>query len=126
MKNRIAILCILLLLVSLALSQSFAQSNSQGGSDSSPCPVIYGRKDDGFPETLKLRGTIEEVSMTDSYCGVIAWAGTLKIKLENKIESYNPEYVYVLVPCFMDERGKRKYLMKCVDITVTKQYAKDK
>ena len=64
--------------------------------------------------------------MTDTSCGIIAWAGTLKIKLENKIDGYNPEYVYVLVPCFMDERGQRKYLKKCVDVTVTKQYAKGK
>ena len=126
MKNRITLPCILLLLAPLMSSLSLAQSSSQGSSDSSPYPVIYGQKDDGFPEKLKVRGTIEEVSMAGSDCGGIAWAGTLKVKLEGKMEGYGSESVYVLVPCFSDGRGEREYLKKCVDITVTKQYAKGK
>src|SRR5690242_9590459 len=81
---------------------NWKENKSSRLSDSSPISFAYGRKGDGFPDDLNIRGTITELTFAQAYCGGIAFAGTLKIKLLNKIEGYPPENVFVVVTCFLD------------------------
>lgn len=85
-------------------------------------PIFYGKKDDGFPDVILIDGTIVEASLNSRMCGTMAFAGTMKIRLDKKIEGYNNDFVYVLVTCFFDEEGKERYLNKCVKFKVNKLY----
>jgi hypothetical protein len=59
---------------------------------SSPLSVVFGKTNDGLPETMKVRGKISEISFSRA-CGVGFWSGTLKLKLLDKIAGYPHEYL---------------------------------
>jgi hypothetical protein len=81
-------------------------------------PVVYGKKNDGLPRRMRVRGVIEEVSFVPFSCGVMCWSGTAKVKLLKKGKGYEPEYAYIAVLCFL---GKQEdYLHKLVDVRVSK------
>ena len=83
-------------------------------------PIVYGKDGDGYPNTLEVHGLITEVSLTSSFCGLVRHAGTLKLKLQDKVKGYRQDYVYVAVPCFYDLEGEKKFLNKSICISVTK------
>ena len=100
------------------------KNRSSASSDSSPIPLVHGRKNDGLPDNLRVRGTITGLSFARAYCGDIAWAGTLKIKLFNRIDGYPREDVFVVVTCFLDPGNENKYLNKVVSLDLAKLYGK--
>jgi hypothetical protein len=124
------LLSILLMLVSVLMPQVLGQQKNDPGSDnvtearvSSPVSVIFGHKRDGFPETLKVRGVISEMSFSRG-CGVVLWSGTLKIKLIDRIEGYPYEHVFVVVNCLEDSQNEKRYLNKVVEMEASKLYPK--
>lgn len=124
------LLPILLTLTCLPLSNAFARQkferkvkNVTESEVSSPVPVIFGKKSDGLPETMKVRGRISEVSFSRA-CGVILWSGTLKVKLLDKTEGYPYEYAFIVVNCLEDSQNEAKYLDKVVEMNVSKLYPK--
>jgi hypothetical protein len=124
------LLSILLILTFSPLSYVFAQQkvdrkieNVTESEVSSPIPVVFGKKNDGWPEKMKVRGIISEISFSVG-CGVILWSGTLKIELLDRIEGYPYEYVFVVVNCLEDSQNEAKYLNKVVEMDVSKLYPK--
>ena len=85
-------------------------------------PLIYGKKNDGLPDKMKLSGVITETSYAAFHCGIIYSAGTLKIKLLEKINGYPYDDVFVVIGCFLDPCHEDKYLNKNVDMQVFKLY----
>jgi hypothetical protein len=81
-------------------------------------PLVYGKKNDGLPGRMRVRGVIQEVSFVPFSCGVMCWSGTAKVKLLKKVKGYEPEYAYIAILCFL---GKQEdYLGKLVDVRVSK------
>ena len=75
-------------------------------------PVVYGKKHDGFPDRVNLRGAITKVSFSQS-CGLVHAAGVLQIKVARTAPPYSGENIYVVAPCLRSGREER-YLGKVV------------
>lgn len=88
-------------------------------------PVVYGNRGDGYPDELLVEGTIVQASTNSGRCGGLAYAGTMKVRLNNKIEGYNSDFVYILVTCFFDNNEGAKYIGQCVKLRVKKLYEDD-
>ena len=82
-------------------------------------PVIYGKKDDGFPDKLSTRGVITKTTFTAD-CGFWRGAGVLEIKLARTQPGYDREHVYVAAPCLLGWEGDEQYSGKEVCMTVQK------
>ena len=114
----------------LALAQRRKGDNQKrtdhwGLSHYTKIPVVYGSKVDGLPDYLKVQGTITEVSLSPIACGFIEWAGTLKIRLANKIDGYPHEDIFVIATCFIgDDKSKYMYLNKIVSLELVKLHDK--
>ena len=93
---------------------------------SGPVPIVFGKRNDGFPEKMIARGTISDLTFSDAACGVIAWAGTVKIRLTESIPGYDHDDVFVMLPCFPDfekyGRERERYLNRAVSLEVSKLY----
>jgi hypothetical protein len=117
---------LLLLYVSEPLSLAQRKANKKTAPTpsniSQPTDVVFAARNDGLPDTLKLRGTITEVSFAQADCGVIFWSGTAKIELLEKINGYPHENVFLVVPCFVNLNNQQKYLNKVVRLEVSKLY----
>src|SRR3954454_3067474 len=61
-------------------------------------PVIYGKKNDGFPDKVSTLGMIAKVSFAPD-CGLVHGGGVLQIKLARSAPGYDPEHIYVVAPC---------------------------
>lgn len=86
-------------------------------------PVVFGRRDDGFPERLEVHGVITELCFAGGKCGGNWESGTIKVKLLDNIEGYPHENVFVVVSCFYDpDFEEKKYLKKVVRLEVSKLY----
>ena len=82
-------------------------------------PVTYGKKDDGFPDTLSTRGIIERLSFSPD-CGLVHGGGVLQIKLARTAGGYNSEHMYVVAPCLLSSEGREQYVGKVVCMSVKK------
>ncbi len=82
-------------------------------------PVIYGKKDDGFPDRVNLRGAITKVSFTRD-CGLVHGGGVLQIKVVRTAPGYNREHIYVAAPCLLGWEGEEQYLGREVCMSVKK------
>jgi|SRR5215213_4171643 len=82
-------------------------------------PVIYGKKNDGFPDKLRTLGVIAKVSFA-SDCGLVHGGGVLQIKLAHSAPGYDREHIYVVAPCLLGFEGEEQYLGKEVCMTVKK------
>ena len=80
--------------------------------------IIYGKKGDGLPKRMKIRGIIEDVTFVPFGCGIMFWYGSAKIKLLDRVKGYGHEYVYVVAPCLTN--NKENFLNKIVAIKVSK------
>jgi hypothetical protein len=100
---------------------TFEPNSAQHGSkeNAQELPVTYGNKDDGFPDSVKLRGLIAKVSFTGD-CGFSRGAGVLQIKLARTPRGYNRDHIYVAAPCLMGYEGEEQYLGKEVCMIVKK------
>lgn len=87
--------------------------------DDQEFPVIYGKKDDGFPVSVNLRGLITKTSFTPD-CGFTRGAGVLQIKLARSSPGYNGEYMYVAAACLLGWEGDDQYPGREVCMTVKK------
>ena len=88
---------------------------------SSPVPVVFGKKDDGFPEKLQLVGRITKVSFSRA-CGGVYWSGTIRVELLREIANYPYRNVFVVVNCLEDSENEKKYLNSTVRMEVSKLY----
>jgi hypothetical protein len=61
--------------------------------------IVYAKENDGLPKEILAKGTIVDASVAGTYCGTIATGGTLKIKLNEKVNGYDHEFLYVIVLC---------------------------
>ncbi len=129
MRNLILPLVILVFIgdpLTVAQSQSQSRIEFTASEVSSPVPVVFGRKDDGLPEKMGVRGVIKDLTFISAGCGGVAWAGTLRIRLDEKISGYSPEDVFVVVGCFPDFEKfgyqRDRYLNQSVMLTVSKLY----
>jgi hypothetical protein len=115
---------LLYLAAALMLSSISCSINAQQDSNGTPksFPVIFGSKGDGLPGKLKIQGIIMEVRPHPIACGVIATAGTIKVKLTGKIKGYDYDNVFLVLPCFVGSSAETKYLNKFVSISVDKFY----
>lgn len=82
-------------------------------------PIIYGKKDDGFPDRVNLRGAIAKVSFSNS-CGFWRGGGVLQIKVARSKPGYNNEHIYVAAPCLMGWEGDEQYADRIVCMSVEK------
>jgi hypothetical protein len=82
-------------------------------------PVIYGKKDDGFPDRVNLRGTITKVSFARD-CGLVHAGGVLHIKVARTAPGFNSEHIYVVAPCLLGPEGEEQYEGKVVCMSVKK------
>jgi hypothetical protein len=70
-------------------------------------PVVFGNDNDGFPTVLTVAGKIIDVDDDEPACGVLATAGTLKIKLENPGALFEDGHAYLVVFCLEPGSGKK-------------------
>jgi hypothetical protein len=93
---------------------------------SGPVPIVFGKRDDGLPETLALHGTIEDLAFSQAGCGVVAWSGTLKVKLTQPIAAYSHDSVFIVLTCFPDfeefKDNRALYIGRSVSLKVSKLY----
>jgi hypothetical protein len=82
-------------------------------------PVIYGKKGDGFPDKVNLRGAIAKVSFARD-CGFWRSGGVLQIKVARAAPGYNSEYIYVAAPCLLGWEGDEQYAGRVVCMNVKK------
>lgn len=68
--------------------------------------IIYAKKNDKLPDSIKAKGEIVDASLNETYCGLVGTGGTLKIRLTEKVENYNYEYLYVIVLCVAGKENK--------------------
>ena len=114
--------------ITLTFGQADIRKTTQGTPSgvSSPVPVVFGRKDDGFPETMTVTGVIKDLTFIKAGCGGVAWAGTLRLELKEKVSNSPPKDVFVVVGCFPDFEkfgsNRKSYLNKPVRLTVSKLY----
>jgi hypothetical protein len=81
--------------------------------------IIYAKESDGLPKEINAKGTIIDASVAGTYCGVTATAGTLKIKLDEKVENYDNDYLYVIVLCLAGKENEN-LLGQHIEIKVKK------
>ncbi len=102
-------------------SHSALQGNTENTQE---FPVIYGKKNDGFPDRLSTRGVISKVSFARD-CGLVRGGGVLQIKLARTQPGYNDEHIYVIAPCLLGSEGREKYVGTVVCMSVTKMKVGD-
>jgi hypothetical protein len=66
-------------------------------------PVVYGKKNDGFPRKIKVRGVVEDQTVLPFSCGVWCGSGTIKVRLIKERKGYPQEYIYASVMCMHGE-----------------------
>jgi hypothetical protein len=113
------------LLVCILTIAAFAQKEDPPKLDpatiSGPVPIVFGSPDDGFPDKITVHGIIRDLTFAQAYCGIVAWSGTLKIELTQKIENYPSNNVFLVEGCFYKpELDKKKYLDKEIQLEVYK------
>jgi hypothetical protein len=92
---------------------------------SAPVPIVFGRKNDGLPEKIEVRGTIEDLTFARAGCGVVAWGGTLRVRLDRKIPGYPYKDVFIVISCFPDFEKfdhRDQYIDKPVALALSKLY----
>lgn len=82
--------------------------------------IVYGKEGDGLPNEVKAKGTIVEAYTSGKLCGTFANAGTLKIKLDEKIKGYKDDYLYVIVLCLFSPKGNEQFINKQIEISAKK------
>ncbi len=82
-------------------------------------PIVYAKENDELPNKIKAKGEIVDATVSGTYCGTIATGGTLKIKLNEKIENYSDDYLYVVVLCLAGEENEN-LVGKNIEIEVKK------
>jgi hypothetical protein len=92
--------------------------------DDQEVPVTYGKKDDGFPDSVYLHRWIAKMSFTGN-CGLSRGAGVLQIKLARTWPKYNRDYIYVAASCLLGWEGDDQYAGKAVCMTVDKMKPDD-
>lgn len=127
MKHLTLFICVLVLFEVNSLPQNqtlpisdCSTSKAEIGYDSSKCvkPVIIGKKDDGFPNKMKIKGVVTKVTLVPVSCGVLCHFGTAEIKLLNKPKGYDSDFIYVTVQCVGGK--KEDFLNRKVEIKVLK------
>lgn len=69
--------------------------------------VVYAKENDRLPKKILANGTIVDASVAGTYCGFTgATGGTLKIKLAEKIEDYDHDFLYVIVLCLAGKENE--------------------
>ena len=123
---------VLLIFISIVFANSiFAQdktlqisdcstSQIRVGFDNSKCvkPIIWGKKEDGFPDKIKIKGIVTKVTLVQISCGVLCHFGTAEIKLLTKPKGYKYDFIYVTVLCFSGK--KEEYLNRIIEQEVLK------
>lgn len=104
---------------SLPLSDC-STSQLKVGFDNSKCfkPIVWGTKDDGFPNKMKIKGIVTKVTLVQVSCGVLCYFGTAEIKLSERPKGYNSDFIYVTVLCFSGK--KEDYLNRSIKQYVVK------
>lgn len=105
-------------------------SKIETGFDNSKCfkPLIIGKRDDGFPNKMKIKGIVTNVTLVQISCGVLCHFGTAEIKLLEKPKGYNYDFIYVIVLCFSGKREEylnrkvEQYIVKTDEQRVKKYY----
>lgn len=83
--------------------------------------IVYGKDGDGFPDKIKVTGTIVGANAAQKVCGFTGGnAGTLKIKLDEQVKDYENEYLYVIVSCLFSRKGNEEFLNKKIEISAKK------
>lgn len=98
--------------------------------DNSKCfkPIVWGTKDDGFPNKMKIKGIVTNVTLVQISCGVLCHFGTAEIKLLEKPKGYDYDFIYVTVLCFSGKREAyvnrkvEQYVVKTDEQRVKKYY----
>lgn len=119
-KNSIKIFSVALLIAFPYALSGFAQSRKEGRLEFShfELPIVYAKEDDGLPKKINTFGVVVEASSALD-CGGVATAGTLKIKLDEKVKGLSDNYLYLVVLCFSSDE-REKLLNKKVKIEATK------
>ena len=110
MRIGLSILFFLLMQFSQTVFAQTDESKRNGekhGFSSRTHPVVFGNDNDGFPSVLTVGGKIIEVDDDEPACGVLATAGTLKVKLENPGTLFEDGHVYLVVFCLEPGSGKK-------------------
>lgn len=66
-------------------------------------PVVYGKKNDGFPSKIKVRGVVEDQTSVPFACGIWCGSGTIKVRLLEERKGYPQKYIYASVMCLYSE-----------------------
>ncbi len=93
---------------------------------SAPVAIVFGSLSDGFPEHIRVRGKIKDLTFSRAGCGTVAWGETLKIELTQRIDKYAGKNVFIMKGCFGDfekfGRNKKKYLDREIEFDAFKLY----
>ena len=128
MLKSIAIIVLLTLSLLVVVGQSILSDDPVvlASQVSVPVPIVFAKKGDGLPEKMKLQGTIVDLTFDQAGCGIIAWSGTLQVKLTEPIAGYPYDDVFLVLPCFPDfekfKADKALYVNRRVSLEVSKFY----
>jgi len=67
--------------------------------------IVYAKESDRLPETIAVNGTVVDAIVPGTMCGPVAQAGSLKIRLDERVTDYPDEYLYVIVLCLTSEEN---------------------
>ncbi|MDJ1483086.1 hypothetical protein QNI16_21485 [Cytophagaceae bacterium YF14B1] len=92
-------LIFLLLLVTLTSAFSQSSDNIPTGTNivRSKKSVVYHNENNQLPDTLIVRGTINQILY--GYCGYICMGGVVEVKLTQSLHNYPFNYAYLVTAC---------------------------
>jgi hypothetical protein len=89
---------------------------------SGPVPIYFAKDKDSLPESFEMTGKVV-AQQWEPYCGDLAQGSTLKIRPSQKIDGYNPEFVYMIIGCTPETN--HNFTGKTVRIDAKKTYESD-
>ena len=110
-------ICLSTFLILAACVLAFSQGRTT--SNSADKPIVLGTEADGYPTEIQIKGVIVDLDFSEVKCGDILTAGTVKIRLTNKVENYRSKYVYLVVVCAQNVSGEN-YVGKSIEIKGSK------
>ena len=86
-------------------------------------PIVYGHRDDGYPDSLVVVGVVEDAYPVNAYCsGIIGpWSGTVAVRLDDSINFRHP-VVYVALECLAGPGAEELVLGRRIEVVAHKLY----
>jgi hypothetical protein len=81
--------------------------------------VVYANDNDGLPQIIMVKGVVVDVATNGTLCGTFTTAGSIKVKLDPKVQGFSDEYIHVVLMCLIGNDPKA-FIGRSVDFEAKK------